>query len=112
MSEHTDLLFRGDIANLDPTVAHLIEREHERQARKLIMIPSESYAHRPCGRRSAQSCRIFTLKAIRRCAPRANLRRSFRMTNTNWRTIAATATAAFTRVSNSQTLSKRWLDDV
>jgi glycine hydroxymethyltransferase len=39
-----DLLFRGDIADLDPTIARLIEREHERQARKLIMIPSESYA--------------------------------------------------------------------
>ncbi len=44
MSEHTDLLFRGDLAELDPTIARLIEREHERQARKLIMIPSESYA--------------------------------------------------------------------
>src|SRR5512136_3202049 len=45
MSEqYTDLLFRGDIAALDPYIAHLIEREHVRQARKLIMIPSESYA--------------------------------------------------------------------
>ena len=44
MSEHTDLLFRGDLADLDPYISHLIEREHERQARKLIMIPSESYA--------------------------------------------------------------------
>jgi len=41
---HDDLLFRGDIAELAPYVAHLIEREAERQARKLIMIPSESYA--------------------------------------------------------------------
>ncbi len=39
-----DLLFRGDIADLAPHVAQLIEREAERQARKLIMIPSESYA--------------------------------------------------------------------
>ncbi|MFN2271986.1 MAG: glycine cleavage system aminomethyltransferase GcvT [Anaerolineae bacterium] len=39
-----DLLFRGDIAYLAPYIAHLIEREAERQARKLIMIPSESYA--------------------------------------------------------------------
>lgn len=39
-----DLLFRGDITELDPYVAHLIERETERQARKLIMIPSESCA--------------------------------------------------------------------
>jgi glycine hydroxymethyltransferase len=41
---HEDLLFRGDISELAPHVAHLIEREAERQARKLIMIPSESYA--------------------------------------------------------------------
>jgi len=39
----TDFLFRGELADLDQTVARLIEREHERQARKLIMIPSESY---------------------------------------------------------------------
>ncbi len=45
MSEQfDDLLFRGNIAELDPYVSHLIEREAERQARKLIMIPSESYA--------------------------------------------------------------------
>ncbi|MBU1662815.1 MAG: glycine cleavage system aminomethyltransferase GcvT [Chloroflexi bacterium] len=45
MSEQfDDLLFRGDIAELAPHVADLIEREAERQARKLIMIPSESYA--------------------------------------------------------------------
>jgi glycine hydroxymethyltransferase len=41
---YDDFLFRGDIADLTPAVAHLIEREAERQARKLIMIPSESYA--------------------------------------------------------------------
>ncbi len=43
-SPHTnhDFLFRGDLTTLDPDVAHLIELEKERQARKLIMIPSES----------------------------------------------------------------------
>jgi glycine hydroxymethyltransferase len=41
---YNDFLFRGDIAELAPYVAHLIEREAERQARKLIMIPSESCA--------------------------------------------------------------------
>ena len=45
MSEQfDDLLFRGDIDAVAPYVAHLINREAERQARKLIMIPSSSYA--------------------------------------------------------------------
>lgn len=45
MSEqYADLLFRGDIAALDPYIANLIDHEQARQARKLIMIPSESYA--------------------------------------------------------------------
>lgn len=39
-----DFLFRGDIAELDPCVARLMDCEAERQARKLIMIPSESSA--------------------------------------------------------------------
>lgn len=37
-----DFLFRGDLASLDPDVAALIDLEAIRQARKLIMIPSES----------------------------------------------------------------------
>ncbi|HDQ71757.1 MAG TPA: glycine cleavage system aminomethyltransferase GcvT [Chloroflexi bacterium] len=37
-----DFLFRGNLETLDPAVAHLINLEKERQARKLIMIPSES----------------------------------------------------------------------
>lgn len=42
--QYNDFLFRGDLAELDPYIARLIEHEHTRQARKLIMIPSESYA--------------------------------------------------------------------
>ena len=42
MSSHDDFLFRGDLSALDPAVAQLIDLEKERQARKLIMIPSES----------------------------------------------------------------------
>jgi glycine hydroxymethyltransferase len=42
----TDFLFRDDLDVLDPAVAGLIELEAERQARKLIMIPSESYIPR------------------------------------------------------------------
>jgi glycine hydroxymethyltransferase len=44
MSTHSDFLFRGDLSALDPAVAQLIDLEKERQARKLIMIPSESSA--------------------------------------------------------------------
>jgi glycine hydroxymethyltransferase len=37
-----DFLFRGDLAEIDPDVADLINLEAERQAKRLIMIPSES----------------------------------------------------------------------
>lgn len=37
-----DYLFRGDLAELDPAVAELIRHETARQARHLILIPSES----------------------------------------------------------------------
>ena len=43
-AEERDYLFRDTIEEIDPCVAELIERETERQKRKLIMIPSESYA--------------------------------------------------------------------
>jgi glycine hydroxymethyltransferase len=40
----TDFLFRGSLADLDPEVFELIQIESERQARKIILIPSESQA--------------------------------------------------------------------
>jgi glycine hydroxymethyltransferase len=40
----SDFLFRGDLAQLDPDVFDLTQLEAERQARKLILIPSESTA--------------------------------------------------------------------
>jgi glycine hydroxymethyltransferase len=39
-----DFLFRGDLARLDPDVYGLTQVELERQARKLILIASESTA--------------------------------------------------------------------
>jgi len=45
MSQH-DFLFRGTLHEVAPFVADLIDWEAERQARKLILIPSESYAPR------------------------------------------------------------------
>lgn len=40
----TDFLFKQDLAHYDKNVAELVEFENERQARRLIMIPSESMA--------------------------------------------------------------------
>src|SRR5512147_832785 len=40
----SDFLFRGSLAKLDPDVYELTQLEAERQARKLILIPSESTA--------------------------------------------------------------------
>ena len=40
----TDFLIRGNLARLDPDVYELTQLEAERQARKLILIPSESSA--------------------------------------------------------------------
>lgn len=42
MMRDDDFLFRGDLSQLDEPVDQLIELEKERQARNLIMIPSES----------------------------------------------------------------------
>ncbi|MFN8372852.1 MAG: glycine cleavage system aminomethyltransferase GcvT [Anaerolineae bacterium] len=39
---HKDFLFRGELEELDPDVAELVRHETARQARTLIMIPSES----------------------------------------------------------------------
>jgi len=38
----SDFLFRGNLSQLDPDVADLIRHETARQARYLILIPSES----------------------------------------------------------------------
>lgn len=43
---NSDLLTRGSLVEVDPFVADLIRWEEERQARKLILIPSESAAPR------------------------------------------------------------------
>ncbi len=47
MGEYWDLVFGKDLHEVDPDVASLIDFEEERQARKLIMIPSESYCPKP-----------------------------------------------------------------
>jgi glycine hydroxymethyltransferase len=49
----SDFLFRGSLADLDPEVYELTQIEAERQARKIILIPSESQA--PLAVREAMS---------------------------------------------------------
>ncbi len=39
----SDFLLRGDLHDIDPEVAQLVELEHSRQVHKLVMIASESY---------------------------------------------------------------------
>jgi len=56
-----DFLFRDELAKLDPAVAHLIDLEKERQARKLIMIPSESSSPRAV--RDALGCALMNIYA-------------------------------------------------
>jgi len=57
----TDFLFRGSLADLDPAVYELTELESERQARKLILIPSESQA--PQAVREAMGCAFQNIYA-------------------------------------------------
>jgi len=46
LNPRPDFLLRADLEQVEPFVADLIRWEKERQARKLILIPSESYAPR------------------------------------------------------------------
>ncbi len=41
---YSDYCFGVDMADIDPDIEHIIDLEEERQARKLVMIPSESIA--------------------------------------------------------------------
>ena len=61
MTLHDDFLFRGDLSTLDLSVAQLIDLERERQARKLIMIPSESSS--PWAVRQAMGSRLMSIYA-------------------------------------------------
>ena len=62
----SDFLFRGNLAKLDPDVYELTQLEAERQARKLILIPSESQA--PLAVREAHGLRLP--EHLRRRLPR------------------------------------------
>src|SRR6056297_367576 len=45
--DYQDLLLNGDLSDVDPLVDELIRVEEDRQARKLVMIPSESVSPLP-----------------------------------------------------------------
>ena len=59
----SDFLFRGNLADLDPDVYELTQLEAERQARKLILIPSEARPRWPSAMRWPLLSRISTPKA-------------------------------------------------
>ena len=46
-SQYADFVFGADIADVDPLLDQLIKLEEERQQRRIILIPSESYAPQP-----------------------------------------------------------------
>ena len=46
-NEYADLFFGADLAAVDPDINKIIELEEERQARRIILIPSESMAPKP-----------------------------------------------------------------
>ena len=46
-NEYADLFFGADLAAVDPDIHRIIELEEERQARRIILIPSESLAPKP-----------------------------------------------------------------
>jgi len=60
-ASHDDYLFRQQIGEIFPFVSDLIRWEDERQARKLIFIPSQSYV--PQSVRDALSSRFQNLYA-------------------------------------------------
>jgi glycine hydroxymethyltransferase len=57
----SDFLFRGSLADLDPEIYELTQIEAERQARKIILIPSESQA--PLAVREAMACAFQNIYA-------------------------------------------------
>jgi glycine hydroxymethyltransferase len=61
MPEFHDYLFRQDLGEIEPFISDLIRWEDERQARKLIFIPSQSYVPRAV--REALSTRFQNLYA-------------------------------------------------
>ena len=104
----TDFLFRGKLAELDPDVFELIQLEQERQARKLILIPSESTA--PLATREALSSAFQNIYA--EGYPDEEMRwmteEEFSITRRGSLTIAAAATRAITKVWNMPMWSSRW----
>ncbi|MCR4407559.1 MAG: glycine cleavage system aminomethyltransferase GcvT [Anaerolineae bacterium] len=44
VKQYAEVCFGTDLSTIDPDIDHIIKLEEERQARRLILIPSESYA--------------------------------------------------------------------
>jgi hypothetical protein len=101
--EYWDAFLGVDLEQVDPETDLIIGFEEERQARKLIMIPSESMA--PKAVRQALGS-VFNNIYAEGYPP---LRMTRDEEAINWRTTDATAIAASTRAWIMSTLSRRWL---
>jgi len=65
---YSDAFLGTDLGVVDPDIDAIIGCEEERQARKLILIPSESMAPRAVRQALGLCSTMCTRKAIRRCA--------------------------------------------
>ncbi len=107
--EYWDAYLGVDLEQVDPDIDLIIDFEEERQARKLIMIPSESMAPKAVRDGAGQRFQQRLRRGLSPPAHDARRRKPCCSTwPTNWPTTAATPTAASTRVWTMSTLSRRW----
>ena len=64
-SEYADRFFGADVADVDPRLETLIQLETERQRRRIILIPSESYAPLSVRQALGSVLPMCTLRGIR-----------------------------------------------
>ncbi len=104
-----DFLFRGDLSDLDPDVAALVDLEAIRQAKRLILIPSESSV--PVAVRQAVGSVFHNIYAEGYPDDdMAGLSRSrkFSISISGWPNTAVIRISVTTRAPNSPILSRAW----
>lgn len=87
-----DYLFRGTLKELDPAVFELTQLEAERQVRRLILIPSESFTPMAVRDRWPPPSTISTPKGIRTPTPAGCAKTKSWITKNAWPTTGVTPT--------------------